>query len=129
MTHAAAGAHALYIPWPDGGAISHGVFVREFAFEHIAYDLHILMRVRTESRARLHTIFVDDPQWAKFHMLGIEVIRKRKRMEGLQPTVVGKTPLCTASNCVHEIPPRPYNSLETPHKKAQNSVHNHLKTG
>jgi hypothetical protein len=60
------------------------------------------MRVRTEPRPGLHTIFVDDSQRSKFHVLGIEVIRERKRMERLQPTVIGKTSLLTASNCVHE---------------------------
>src|SRR5882762_6589194 len=114
VTHPAAGAHALYVPWPNGGTISHGVLVRKFALEHVADDLHILMRVGTEPRPGLHTIFVDDSQRSKLHVLGIEVIRERKRMERLQPTVIGKTSLITSSNCVHEHLLGAHNSLERP---------------
>ena len=76
MPHAAAGAHALHIAGPDGGAIAHRVLVRKLARQHIADDLHVAMRVRAEARARLHAVFVDDPQGAEFDVFGIEVIGK-----------------------------------------------------
>jgi hypothetical protein len=76
VTHPAAGAHALYVTGPNGGAIAHRVLVRKFAIEHIADDFHIPMCVRTEPRPGLHTILVDDSEWSKFHVLGIEIIRK-----------------------------------------------------
>jgi hypothetical protein len=60
------------------------------------------MRMGTEPRPGLDAIFVDDPQRTEFHMLGIEIIGERKRMEGLQPSVIRKTSLITSSNCVHE---------------------------
>jgi hypothetical protein len=50
--------------------------VSEFALQDIANDLHIAMRVGPEAGAGRDAILVDDSQRAKFHMLGIEVIRE-----------------------------------------------------
>ena len=102
VTHPSARAHALHVARSDGRAVAHRVLVRKFALEHVADDLHVTMPVRAEARSRRHPILIDDPQGAELHMLWIEIIRERKRVKRLQPTVVGISPVSAASNIVHK---------------------------
>jgi hypothetical protein len=49
----------------------------------------------------LDPVLVYDSQGTEFHVFGIKVIGKRKRMKRLEPTVIGIPSLIAASNFVH----------------------------
>ena len=61
----------------------------ERAFEDVAEDFHIPMRMGREPHARGDDIVVDDAQAAKAHVGGIEVIGEAEGVESFEPAVVG----------------------------------------
>jgi hypothetical protein len=65
----------------------------QFTTQHITDDLHVLVTVGAKTRARSYTVFVDDPQIAPTHVGRVVVTRERKTVVGLQPTMVGPTPV------------------------------------
>ena len=71
MPHAAAGAHALHVARTDHAAGAHAVLVREFTFEHVADDFHVLVAVRPETRTGRDPVFIDHAQGAEAHVLRV----------------------------------------------------------
>ena len=99
MKYPASRAAPLHIARPKGRSVAKRIPVRQFARKLIADDLHVAMRMRTESVIWLDSIFVDDAQRAKVHVRGIKVIAEGKGVEGFQPTMIGKSSFiaCTPS--------------------------------
>ena len=62
------GARELYLAGLELFAIAHAVLARKSAFEHVAEDLHVPVRVRPKAHASGHPVVVDDPQAAKAYM-------------------------------------------------------------
>ena len=81
VLHARACAHALNIAWRDAFDVAHVVFVRQLARHHIADDFHVFVAVGTKTSAGRNTVFIDDAQVAKAHVLFIVIASKRKRMK------------------------------------------------
>src|SRR3989338_10607859 len=100
---ARARAHALAFAGPDHRAVSHAVPMRELAIENIGNNLHVPMRVRPKPLPRLHAVLVDDPKTPKPHMGGVVIIRERKRMKRIQPTVIGVSALSGAPDLYHVV--------------------------
>ena len=63
--------------------------VRQIARQHIADDFHVLVAMGAKTGTWGDAVFVDHPQIAPTHELRVLIARKRKTVEGLQPTVVG----------------------------------------
>ena len=84
-----AGAHHLHFARADGPAVAHAVLVGHRTGQRYGHDLHVLMRVRTESSAGGDGIVVQHPEHAEVHALRIVVVGETEGVEGLQPTVVG----------------------------------------
>src|SRR5579883_1013294 len=101
MQHPSTGAHTLDVAGQNGGAVPHAVFVGETPFEDIGNDLHVAMGMRTKAMAGLNPVLVDYAQSAKSHMLRIVVIRERKSVIGIQPTVVKVSTLACRPYCDH----------------------------
>src|ERR1700692_4472107 len=59
------------------------------------------MAIGAKSRTGLYPVLVDDPQGTELHVFRIEIVGKRKRMEGLEPAVVGKPSFAAAPDVVH----------------------------
>src|SRR5437016_7541224 len=89
-------AHPLPIPWADYRTISHAVLMFESAFQQISDDLHVAMRMRGKTMARLHPIFVDDSKGAESHVAGIVILIKGEAVASVQPPVVASTPFVAA---------------------------------
>src|SRR5262249_26264727 len=81
--------------------VAHRVFMGELTRQHVADDLHIPVSVRAKSGACLYAVFVDHAQGSEFDVFRIEIVGKRKGVEGLEPAVVGIAPLLTASDLFH----------------------------
>ena len=73
----------------------------ERARKNVCDDFHIAVRVRGESLARLHAVFVDDTQAAKMHMRRIIVPIERERVIGIQPAKVKVATLFRFANRNH----------------------------
>ena len=86
---AGAGAHQLDLSGGEGFGVAEAVLMSERAFEDVAEDFHIPMRMGREPHARGDDIVVDDTQAAKAHVGGIEVIGETEGVEGSEPAVVG----------------------------------------
>jgi hypothetical protein len=76
VEHTCSGAHQLHLAGAKGAAVAHAVFVLQGAFEHVAEDFHVPVRMHGESSAWSDTIFVDHAQRAKTHLRGIVVLRE-----------------------------------------------------
>ena len=61
-------------------------------FQDVGDDLHVLMAVHPEALARLHSVFIDDPQRTEAHVGRVVVGVEGKGMLGIQPAVVGMAP-------------------------------------
>ena len=86
--HAAAGAHELDLAGLEHTAISEAVFVLQLAFQNIAEDFHVSMRMRPETLTPSDPVVVDHTQRAKAHVRRIVIIGEGKGVVGIQPTVV-----------------------------------------
>src|SRR6266581_7511784 len=78
--HSPARAHQLDLARPEHAAIAHAVFVLQRAFEHIAEDLHLPMRVRAETLPGRDAVIVDHSQRAEANMRRIVIVRERERV-------------------------------------------------
>src|SRR4029434_4513258 len=67
-------AHPLHVARSDHRARSCAVFMRHGALQHVGDDFHVAVRVSRESAARINSIFVNDSQSTKAHVLRIVVI-------------------------------------------------------
>ena len=54
-----AGGHALYVVRPNHFLVPHTILMREFTFQNVGDDLHILVRVHPETGTGGHPVFVD----------------------------------------------------------------------
>src|SRR5215831_7127217 len=97
-------AHPLAVTWPNYRAISQAVFVFESAFQQIGDDLHIAMRVRGKSMARLYPVLIDHSQGPVSHEARIVVLIERKAVAGVQPPVISATSFLATANRNHKIP-------------------------
>ena len=88
VKYAGTGRHSLHVARPDDRAVAHAVFVLQGPVNDVRDDLHVLVRVRTETLRRCNTIFIDDPQRTKAHPFRIVIVRKRKRVPGLEPAMI-----------------------------------------
>src|SRR5215469_2744473 len=93
---AAAGGHALAIPWPDDLARAQAVLVFQLAFQHIGDDLHVRVWVGGKSAARRDPIFVDHAQGAEAHPARIPVIAEAEGVARVEPAVVASASLVAA---------------------------------
>src|SRR5579859_3121096 len=86
-----AGAHPLHFPRTNHRTVAETVLVFECAFQHIAYDFHVLMTVAREPFARLDPILVDNAQLAKAHVLAVVILCEGKRVATIQPIEPGNS--------------------------------------
>jgi hypothetical protein len=89
VRHAAAGAHQLDFARSKDSPVAHAVFVLQCAFEHVAEDLHLPMRMHSETLARRDAILIDDTQRPKAHLRRVVIIGERERVIRAQPAVIG----------------------------------------
>ena len=101
MQHPLARAHALHIARNDAGTVAHVVFVRQRAFEHVADDFHVAVAVGAEAAAGQYAVLVDHAQAAEAQVRGIVIIGEGKRVERLQPAVVGVAAVGALANFQH----------------------------
>ncbi len=102
VQHARAGRHALHFAGPDDRAVAHAVLVLERTVDHVGDDLHVTMRMGSETLARLDPVLVDDAQFRKTHHLGVVVVSERERVLRLEPAVVGAA-ACIRTNDVDHV--------------------------
>jgi hypothetical protein len=88
-----------------GLAIAHAVFVRQFAFQYIADDLHVSMGMRAKSGSRGNAIFIDHAQVSHAHMARIMVASEGEAVVALEPTVIGITALTGLAKDLHRAAP------------------------
>jgi GNAT superfamily N-acetyltransferase len=69
--------------------------------EDVRDNLHVAMRVGSETLAGLHSVFVDHPQGPKARVGRVVIVGKRKSMAGIEPSVVGPAPLIGTANREH----------------------------
>src|ERR1700674_5090432 len=103
MRNAAARGHFLDLIGAKLFHVSHTVFVRKFAFQHVAEDFHITMPMGAESLAGSNAVLIDNPQAAKSHVFGIVIIGKRKTMVRIQPPMVGMATLFALADRNHGL--------------------------
>ena len=57
------------------------------------YNFHVVMRMRAKTHSLGNPIVVPHPEAAKVNSIGVVPIGKRKRVIGLEPSVIGMAPL------------------------------------
>ena len=95
---ARAGRHHLNLSRTQDFHVAHAVAVPERAFQRDRHDLHVVVRMGSETLARSHGVVVQHPEGAEMHPAGIVIVCKTERMVSLQPTVVGITARLGAVN-------------------------------
>jgi len=81
--HATTGAHELDLAGLEGAAVTQTVLVGECAFEHVAEDFHVAVRVGTETFASGNAVVVDDAERAEAHVGGIVVVSEGEGVVGI----------------------------------------------
>ena len=104
VQYARACGHALHIAGAHHFAIAHVVLVLHLAIKHVGDNFHIPVGVGAKAVAGGHAVFVDHPQRAEAHVVGVHVIGERKRVVRAQPAVVCVAPLVGTTN-LHEKHP------------------------
>ena len=93
VAHAGAGTHALHVAGPDHRAGAEAVAMLEAALQHVGDDLHVPMGVGREALARRDPILVDHAQRTEADEPRIVVAGERERVPGVEPPVVGVSPV------------------------------------
>src|SRR5262249_45351894 len=104
VADSSSGTHALHIAHADHGACPRAVFVRQGAFEHVGDDLHVPVRMSREPAAGNNSVFVDDSQITKAHVVRIMIIPEREGMAAIEPTGLCFTSFSCPSYSNHFIP-------------------------
>ena len=91
--------NALHVARFHHGHVPHAVFVSERAADNVTNDFHIAMRVHIETSASPHAVLVNHPQTAKTYLLRVVVVRERKRVVTVKPTVIGVAAFTGKSSC------------------------------
>src|SRR5436190_2552475 len=81
--------------------VTHAVLMRQLAAKHVGEDLHIVVAMRAEARARRHPVLIDHAKRPEAHMFPIEIIREGKAVIAVQPAVIGVTAFLTFTNRRH----------------------------
>lgn len=89
VRNAPARAHQLNPARLELPPVAHAVLVLQRAFQHVAENLHVAMRMRPEALPRSNAVIVDDAQAAEAHLRRIVIIGERKSVIRFQPAVVG----------------------------------------
>src|SRR5271154_2064587 len=84
------------------GAVPHAVLMFERSADNVTDDFKIIMRMRAETFATLHPVFVDYSQAPKPDVLRVVIIGKRKRVIAVGPAVVGVAAFIGLANCNHD---------------------------
>lgn len=85
---APARAHQLNLAGLELPAIAQAVLVLQRAFQHVAENLHVAVRMRPEAQARRNPVVVDDAQGAEAHVRRIIIVREGKGVIRIEPAVV-----------------------------------------
>src|SRR5215468_5647032 len=80
--------HALNFARPDDRAGAHAVFMLQRAFKNVGDDLHITMRMSSESLCRRNAVFVDDTECPKSHVMWIVISVERECVKRIEPSVI-----------------------------------------
>ena len=97
----APGADALDVSGFEHGFMPHAIAVLKRAAQDVGDDLHVAVRVRAEAAATGDRVVVDNAQRAEAHPTRLVIVRERKCVVGVQPTVVGVASFVGSSNCQH----------------------------
>ncbi len=89
MRDAPARAHELNLAGLELPPVAHAVLVLQRAFQHVAEDLHVAVRMRAEALPRRDPVVVDDAQGAEAHVRRIVVVREGEGVMRVEPAVVG----------------------------------------
>src|SRR5262249_38046238 len=71
-------------------------------------NLHVAVRMRTETCSRDYVIFIDDPQSTEAHVAWVIISIERERVAAVQPAGACIAAFCGGTDCNHfHIPPWP----------------------
>src|SRR5271155_437484 len=101
---ARAGAHSLYVAGSDDRSRAHGVAMLQRSFEHVRDDLHVPMRMRSETLTRFYPVFVDDAERPEPHVARVVVVGERESVTRVEPPVIGASAFFCGSNLQHGDP-------------------------
>ena len=73
----------------------------ERAADDVTDDFKVAMRMRAETLAALHAVFVDHPQAAKADVLRVVIVGEGKRVMTVQPAVIGMASFVGSANFNH----------------------------
>src|SRR5258708_17599374 len=86
----------------------------EGAFQDVGNDLHVAMSVSAEAAARLHAVFVDDPQRAEAYEAIVVVVGEGEGVAGVEPAVVELPAVGCLANGDHWVASVSVNKLAFP---------------
>ena len=98
MRDAPARAHQLNLAGLELPPVAHAVLVLQRAFQHVAEDLHVAVRMRPEALPRRNPVVVDDAQGAEAHVRRVIIVREGEGVISVEPAVVGMATLIGSSN-------------------------------
>src|SRR5271163_524593 len=102
VSNAAPGRHALSIARQNQRASAEAVFVLKLARKDVSDDLRVAMRMCWKTAFGRNPVFIDHPQRAETHPLGIGIVVETECVAGFQPSVVASAALIASSNCHHK---------------------------
>ncbi len=85
MPNTTPGTHVLKVTRPENAPIAERVFMFQFALDHVAENLGVVMRMSAEALPGFDDVVIDDPQRPKPQVPFIEVVAERKSMAAVEP--------------------------------------------
>ena len=101
---AGAGAHALHLARADDRAVAQAVLVLQRAFQHVADDLHVAMRMGGKTCAGGDAILIEDAQAGKAHLRRVVILVEGRGVPAVEPIQLGVAEFLALANCNHALP-------------------------
>lgn len=102
VRHSGAGTHELDLSGLEHATIAHAVLVFERAFDNVAEDLHVAMRMHGESATGRNVVVIDHPQCLEMHVLRIVIFCEAECEPAVEPAVIGMATLQRFSQSNHD---------------------------
>jgi hypothetical protein len=79
----------LEIARADHAAVAHGILVLQRAFQHVADDFHVTMRMHPEPASGRDAVVIDDAQRTETHVRRVMILGKGKAEPAVEPAMIG----------------------------------------
>src|SRR5438034_4262767 len=84
VSNARTRTHELDLSWFQLSSVAHAVLVLQCAFQHVAENFHIPVRMLPKALGGCDAVVVDNPQWTETHVSGVVIVGEGEGVERIE---------------------------------------------